>query len=96
MTQTAYVFTGFGGQTPRAVYFSLDRLVVDMQRKYPGHEIEVKSQTVKIRRGGTYTRHYIQVSGIREHVQHLGEFTGFQTFDFVTVPVADPENWSPA
>lgn len=43
-----------------------------------------------------FTRHYVQVSGVKSHVPGLGEFTGTHTYDFEPVQVMDPQNWRPA
>lgn len=96
-TQTAYVLLGRGVVRAQGIYFSLDSLVSQMQRQFPGTTVEVKQEEVRVRGSGTrFTRHYVQVSGVKSHVPGLGEFTGTHTYDFEPVQVMDPQNWRPA
>ncbi|WP_155300941.1 hypothetical protein [Deinococcus kurensis] len=88
MTRAAYVLMPFS--QPVAVYLDLDTMLAHIRHQHPGATVELKEQTVKIKRGGTILRRYVSVTGLKEHVPGLGEFTGGRNIDYHAVPLVTP------
>lgn len=88
MTRSAYVLMPFS--QPVAVYLDLDTMLANVRHQHPGAAVELKEQTVKIKRGGTFLRRYVSVTGLTEHVPGLGEVSGGRNIDYYVVPLVAP------
>ncbi|MCD0167899.1 hypothetical protein [Deinococcus sp. 12RED42] len=84
MTMTVLVLMPWS--RPTAAFPDLDALVRHVQAAHPGCTVAPGERKVRAS-GGPRTETFITVSGPKETVPGLGEFTGSRSLEYVTVPM---------